>query len=74
MDLTNDKRTRSALTRMIQGHGLFLVTISLPDGGSFKLLIKFNKGESSIVKVYKDDNRLGKRNEGIMLRKIQKHI
>jgi len=74
MNLSTDKRTKKALKRIMQGHGLYMVTISLPDGGSYKLLVKFNKHESFIVKVYKDGNRLGRRNEGIMLRKIQKYI
>jgi hypothetical protein len=69
-----DKRTQKALQRLRQGKGIYLITISLPDGGSYKLLVKFNKGESFIVKFYKDGNRLGKRKRGIILKKIQKHI
>ncbi len=72
MNMLRDKRTLRTLKRMNQGHGLYSALITLPDGGSYKLLIKFNKGESITLKVYKDSNTLGKRKANIMNKMLNK--
>jgi hypothetical protein len=64
IEFTKDKKTQKSLKKLKQGFGKYFVFINLPyNSGSFKLLVKFNKGKSIILKIYKDGNYLSKQKE-----------
>jgi hypothetical protein len=72
MNLVKNKKTRRALKKMHSGHGLFSIIISLPENGSYTLLIKMNNGEVIPLKLFKDANTLGERKRKIFFQKFLK--
>lgn len=65
------KKSIKTLKRMSQGHGRYAVIITLPDNsGSYQLLMKFNCGKPTILKIYKDGNSLANKKALSLSKKI----